>query len=55
MAEMDKAPLVELRDIRVSFGGVHAVENVTVADVSKGKLPKDIIALTRHEEAWETR
>ena len=30
--EVDQAkpPLVEMRDIRVSFGGVHAVENVTV-------------------------
>jgi D-xylose transport system ATP-binding protein len=26
----EKAPLVELRNIRVSFGGVHAVDNVTV-------------------------
>jgi Rrf2 family protein len=31
------------------------LENVTVADVSKGKLPKDIVALTKAEEAWETR
>ena len=31
------------------------LENVTVADVSAGKLPKDIVALTRQEEAWETR
>ena len=31
------------------------LENVTVADVSNGKLPKDVIALTKHEEAWETR
>ncbi|HEX3434822.1 MAG TPA: Rrf2 family transcriptional regulator [Solirubrobacteraceae bacterium] len=31
------------------------LENVTVADVSAGKLPKDVIALTKTEEAWETR
>jgi len=31
------------------------LENVTVADVAAGKLPKDVLALTRSEEAWETR
>jgi Rrf2 family protein len=31
------------------------LEHVTVADVSNGRLPKDILALTRAEEAWETR
>ena len=31
------------------------LEHVTVADVSSGKLPKDVVALTRQEEAWETR
>ncbi len=31
------------------------LEHVTVADVSSGKLPKDIVALTRHDDAWETR
>jgi Rrf2 family protein len=31
------------------------LENVTVADVSKGKLPRDVVALTRKEESWETR
>jgi Rrf2 family protein len=31
------------------------LEHVTVADVASGKLPKDIISLTREEEAWETR
>src|SRR6202051_3212834 len=31
------------------------LENVSVADVSNGKLPKDVIALTKTEEAWETR
>jgi Rrf2 family protein len=31
------------------------LEHVTVADVAAGKLPKDVIALTRQEEAWETR
>ncbi|MCU1358818.1 MAG: transporter related protein [Ilumatobacteraceae bacterium] len=31
------APLVELRDIRVSFGGVHAVDNVTI-DLYPGEV-----------------
>jgi Rrf2 family protein len=31
------------------------LEHVTVADVSEGKLPKEIIALTKEEEAWQTR
>jgi len=31
------------------------LENVTVADVAEGKLPKEILALTRAEEAWQTR
>jgi len=31
------------------------LEHVTVADVAAGKLPKDVLALTRKEEAWETR
>jgi Rrf2 family protein len=31
------------------------LEHVTVADVASGKLPKDIVTLTREEEAWETR
>jgi Rrf2 family protein len=31
------------------------LEHVTVADVAAGKLPKEIVALTRQEEAWETR
>jgi Rrf2 family protein len=31
------------------------LEHVTVADVAAGKLPKDILALTRQEEAWQTR
>jgi Rrf2 family protein len=31
------------------------LEHVTVADVAAGRLPKDIIALTKQEEAWETR
>jgi Rrf2 family protein len=28
------------------------LENVTVADVAGGTLPKDVVALTRGEEAW---
>jgi Rrf2 family protein len=31
------------------------LERVTVADVAAGKLPKDVLALTREEEAWLTR
>jgi Rrf2 family protein len=31
------------------------LEHVTIADVAAGKLPKDVLALTRKEEAWETR
>ena len=31
------------------------LEHVTVADVAAGKLPKEIIALTKEEQAWETR
>jgi hypothetical protein len=28
---------------------------VTVTDIAAGKLPKDVLALTRQEEAWRTR
>jgi Rrf2 family protein len=31
------------------------LEHVTVADVAAGKLPKEIVTLTRAEEAWTTR
>jgi Rrf2 family protein len=31
------------------------LERVTVADVAAGKLPKDVVALTRGEDAWQTR
>jgi Rrf2 family protein len=31
------------------------LEHVTVADVAASKLPKDVLALTRQEEAWKTR
>jgi Rrf2 family protein len=31
------------------------LEHVTVADVAAGKIPKEISALTKQEEAWETR
>jgi Rrf2 family protein len=31
------------------------LEHVTVADVAAGKLPRQIVALTRQEEAWLTR
>src|SRR5438445_3423114 len=35
--ESSRTPLVEMRDIRVSFGGVHAVDNVTV-DLHAGEV-----------------
>ena len=31
------------------------LEQVTVADVASGDLPKEVLALTRAEEAWQTR
>jgi Rrf2 family protein len=31
------------------------LERVTIADVAAGKLPKDVIALTRDEGAWQAR
>jgi Rrf2 family protein len=31
------------------------LESVGVADVAAGKLPKEVTALTREEEAWQTR
>lgn len=31
------------------------LEQVTVADVAAGDLPKEVIALTKAEEAWQTR
>jgi Rrf2 family protein len=31
------------------------LEHVTLEDVSSGKLPSQIVALTRQEEAWQTR
>jgi D-xylose transport system ATP-binding protein len=37
MSTLVKTPLVEMRDIRVSFGGVHAVDNVTV-DLRAGEV-----------------
>ncbi len=33
----------------------NVLEHVTVADVASGKLPKEVLALTRAEEAWEAR
>ncbi len=33
----------------------NVLEHVTVADVASGKLPADVVALTRDEEAWEAR
>ncbi len=31
------------------------LELVTVADVAEGRLPREVTALTRQEEAWQTR
>ncbi len=31
------------------------LEHVTIADVAAGKPPKEVLALTREEEAWQTR
>lgn len=31
------------------------LELVTIADVAAGKLPKEVLALTRAESAWQTR
>jgi Rrf2 family protein len=31
------------------------LEHVTVADVAAGSLPRDVLALTREDEAWHTR
>jgi Rrf2 family protein len=33
----------------------NVLEHVTVADVAAGNLPKEVLALTRAEEAWEAR
>ena len=37
MTTTERGPLVEMRDIRVSFGGVHAVDGVTV-DLYRGEV-----------------
>ncbi len=31
------------------------LEHVTVADVAEGRVPADVLELTRQEEAWQTR
>jgi Rrf2 family protein len=31
------------------------LERVTIADVAAGKLPREVLALTREEDAWQTR
>jgi D-xylose transport system ATP-binding protein len=40
MAGSPRVPLVEMRHIRVSFGGVHAVDDVTV-----DLLPGEVVGL----------
>jgi len=37
MTNADRRPIVEMRDIRVSFGGVHAVDGVTI-DLHEGEV-----------------
>jgi len=46
-----------LRDVWIALRANlrKVLERVTVADVAEGKLPKDVVALTRREEAWQTR
>jgi Rrf2 family protein len=39
--------------LRANLRGV--LEHVTVADVASGSLPPEIVALTREDEAWQTR
>ena len=39
----------------VRVNGAVELEHVTVTDIAAGKLPKDVLALTRQEEAWQTR
>jgi Rrf2 family protein len=39
--------------LRASLRSV--LEHVTVADVASGSLPADVVALTREEQAWQTR
>jgi Rrf2 family protein len=39
--------------LRTNLRGV--LEHVSVAQVASGKLPKDVLALTREHEAWQTR
>lgn len=31
------------------------LERVTVADVAAGRLPREVLALTREDDAWQTR
>jgi Rrf2 family protein len=39
--------------LRANLRGV--LEHVTVEQVASGKLPREVVALTREEEAWQTR
>ena len=50
MATIDKSkPLVELRDIRKAFGGVHAVDGVSV-----NLYPGEVVALLGHNGAGKS-
>ena len=48
-ASQDGTPLVELRDVRVSFGGVHAVDGVTI-----DLYPGEVVALVGGNGAGKT-
>src|SRR5436305_5396643 len=46
-----------LRDVWIALRANlrKVLEETTVADVAEGKLPKDVAALTKAEEAWQAR
>jgi D-xylose transport system ATP-binding protein len=48
-AEATRTPLVEMRGIRVSFGGVHAVDNVSI-----NLYPGEIVGLVGGNGAGKT-
>jgi len=39
----------------VRAGLRRVIEKVTIADLRDGRIPDDVLALTRDEGAWETR
>ena len=44
----DTAPLVEMRNISIAFGGIRAVDNVSVS-LDRNLISDD----TQHRSAWE--